>query len=93
LSKTLEIIQQSVANGFDYSDIVLLTRKTKNGVLLANFLTENNIPIISSETLLIQNASEVKFIITFLEAGVALVQAYVFTILLCIYIKDLYVAH
>jgi ATP synthase subunit 6 len=33
------------------------------------------------------------FVITFLEAGVALVQAYVFTILLCIYIKDLYVAH
>lgn len=67
LSKTLEIIQQSLANGFEYSDIVLLTRKTKNGVLLANFLTENNIPIISSETLLIQNASEVKFIINFLE--------------------------
>ena len=67
LSKTLEIIQQSLAIGFDYSDIVLLTRKTKNGILLANFLTENNIPIISSETLLIQNASEVKFIINFLE--------------------------
>lgn len=33
------------------------------------------------------------FVITFLEAGVALVQAYVFTILMCIYIKDLYVAH
>lgn len=67
LSKTLEIIQSSIANGFEYSDIVLLTRKTRNGVLLANFLTENNIPIISSETLLIQNASEVKFIINFLE--------------------------
>ena len=67
LSKTLEIIQNSIANGFEYSDIVLLTRKTRNGVLLANFLTENNIPIISSETLLIQNASEVKFIINFLE--------------------------
>jgi ATP-dependent exoDNAse (exonuclease V) beta subunit len=67
LSKTLEIIQNAIANGFEYSDIVLLTRKTKNGVLLANFLTENNIPIISSETLLIQNASEVKFIINFLE--------------------------
>lgn len=67
LSKTLEIIQSSIANGFEYSDIVLLTRKTRNGVLLANFLTENKIPIISSETLLIQNASEVKFIINFLE--------------------------
>lgn len=67
LSKTLEIIQNSIANGFEYSDIVLLTRKKDKGVLLANFLTENNIPIISSETLLIQNASEVKFIINFLE--------------------------
>lgn len=67
LSKTLDIIKKSIANGFEYSDIVLLTRKTRNGVLLANFLTENNIPIISSETLLIQNASEVKFIINFLE--------------------------
>lgn len=67
LSKTLDIIKNSIANGFEYSDIVLLTRKTRNGVLLANFLTENNIPIISSETLLIQNASEVKFIINFLE--------------------------
>jgi ATP synthase subunit 6 len=33
------------------------------------------------------------FVITFLETAVALIQAYVFTILMCIYIKDLYVAH
>jgi ATP synthase subunit 6 len=31
--------------------------------------------------------------VTFLEAGVAVVQAYVFTVLICIYLKDLYVAH
>ena len=67
LSKTLAVIKSSIANGFEYSDIVLLTRKIRNGVLLANFLTENNIPIISSETLLIQNASEVRFIINFLK--------------------------
>ena len=67
LSKTLEIIQQSLANGFDYSDIVLLTRKTKNGVLLANFLTENDIPILSSESLLLGSSSEVQFIVHFLN--------------------------
>ncbi len=33
------------------------------------------------------------FLITFLEVGVAFVQAYVFTTLLCIYIRDLYHAH
>ena len=66
LIKTFEIIQQVKGRGFDYNDIVLLTRKTKQGILLANYLTEKNIPILSSETLLIQNASEVKFIIHFL---------------------------
>jgi len=33
------------------------------------------------------------FIITFLEVGIALLQGYVFTVLMCLYIKDLYVAH
>ena len=33
------------------------------------------------------------YIITFLEVAIALLQAYVFTVLLCLYIKDLYVAH
>lgn len=66
LSKTLETIEKVVNEGFTYQDIVLLTRKIKHGILLANYLTEKNIPILSSETLLIQNASEVKFIINFL---------------------------
>ena len=39
LVKTLEIIEQVKNQGFDYNDIVLLTRKTKQGVLLANYLT------------------------------------------------------
>ena len=33
------------------------------------------------------------YIITFLEVAIALLQGYVFTVLLCLYIKDLYVAH
>lgn len=33
------------------------------------------------------------FIITFLEVAIAILQAYVFTVLLCLYIKDLYTAH
>jgi ATP synthase subunit 6 len=35
----------------------------------------------------------VLFILTFLEVGVAVIQAYIFTILTCIYLKDIYVAH
>ena len=35
----------------------------------------------------------VVFILVFLEIGVAAIQAYIFTILTCLYLKDLYVAH
>ncbi|WP_130736358.1 exodeoxyribonuclease V subunit beta [Flavobacterium sp. J27] len=67
LEKTLETILQIKSQNFDYSDIVLLTRKKTEGVYLANFLTEKNIPILSSETLLIQNATDVKLIIDVLR--------------------------
>ncbi len=67
LEKTIETIRNVIEQGFSYGDIVLLTRKKNEGVLLANYLTENNIPILSSETLLIQNATEVKLIIALLR--------------------------
>lgn len=67
LEKTIECIHKTIQNGFNYGEIVLLTRKKSEGVLLANFLTENDIPILSSETLLIQNATEVKLIIALLR--------------------------
>ncbi|MBF00671.1 UvrD-helicase domain-containing protein [Flavobacterium coralii] len=67
LEATLATIQKAVARGFDYKDIVLLTRKRQPGVLLANYLTEQGVPILSSETLLIENATEVKLIINLLR--------------------------
>ena len=67
LEATLQTIQKVKAQGFAYRDIVLLTRKRQPGVLLANYLTENKIPILSSETLLIENAAEVKLIINLLR--------------------------
>lgn len=35
----------------------------------------------------------VVFVLIFLEIAVAAIQAYIFTILICIYLKDLYVSH
>lgn len=67
LEKTLISINELKTKGFDYGEMVVLTRKTSQGIHLANFLTENNIPILSSETLLIQNATEVKLIIALLR--------------------------
>jgi ATP-dependent exoDNAse (exonuclease V) beta subunit len=67
LQKTLQTINEVCQEGFSFSEIVLLTRNKKPGVLLANFLTENNIPVISSESLLINASSEVKFILNLLR--------------------------
>ncbi|MEW5676685.1 UvrD-helicase domain-containing protein [Flavobacterium enshiense] len=67
LKTTLATIAKVKAEGFQYRDIVLLTRKRDSGVALANYLTENDVPILSSETLLIENATEVKLILNVLR--------------------------
>jgi ATP-dependent exoDNAse (exonuclease V) beta subunit len=60
---TFETIKKVIQQGFNYKDIAILTRKRDQGVLIANFLTKQNIPLLSSETLMLKNASEVQFII------------------------------
>lgn len=64
---TLNTIQKVLREGFEYKDIVILTRKRGQGVAIANYLTEQNIPLLSSETLMIQNATEVRLIIHLLK--------------------------
>lgn len=67
LKTTLQTIRKVAAEGFSFAEIVLLTRNNKHGVLLANYLTENDIPVISSESLLINASSEVQFILNMLR--------------------------
>lgn len=62
-----QTIQKCLGLGFTYSDIAILTRKRGHGVAIAAFLTEQDIPIISSETLVIANATEVRFIVHLLR--------------------------
>lgn len=64
---TLAAIQNALAQGFEYRDIAILTRKRGQGIAIATFLTEQNIPLLSSETLMIRNATEVNFIIHVLK--------------------------
>ena len=52
---------------FSLSEICVLVRKRKDGVAVANYLSENGIEIISSETLLLQNSSKVNFIVNVLK--------------------------
>jgi ATP-dependent exoDNAse (exonuclease V) beta subunit len=64
---TFKTILEVRQKGFKYSDIAILIRHNKNGTAIANFLIEQRIPILSSETLLIKNATEVRFIIHLLK--------------------------
>ncbi|MEL4306964.1 UvrD-helicase domain-containing protein [Joostella sp. CR20] len=60
--ETYQNIVKSVGRGFKYGDICIITRSRKNGVSIANYLVEREIPIISSETLLLKNDKKVAFL-------------------------------
>ncbi|WP_445750197.1 UvrD-helicase domain-containing protein, partial [Polaribacter sp.] len=60
--KIIDIQQQ-----FSLHEICVLTRTKKDGIAIANFLQEREIPIISSETLLLKNNQKVTFIVNFLQ--------------------------
>ncbi|MDQ7960212.1 UvrD-helicase domain-containing protein [Flavobacterium lindanitolerans] len=63
----LVAIKKSLAQGFEYKDIAILTRRRDQGIAVAGYLTEQGIPILSSETLMIENATEVIFILNVLR--------------------------
>lgn len=52
---------------WDRGDICVLVRKRDEGVAIANYLSENGVDIVSSETLLLCNSAKVNFIIHFLQ--------------------------
>lgn len=65
--QVLETIHGIISKNYSLKDICILTRKKKHGILLANFLMQHEIPIISSETLLLKNSHEVRFLINLLR--------------------------
>ncbi len=64
--KILETIR-GLENDFSLNEICVLVRKKKDGIAVANYLSENGINIISSETLLLQNSAKVNFIVGVLQ--------------------------
>ena len=48
---------------FSKKDVCVLVRTKKQGIAISDYLTQNNIPIISSETLLLKNNKIVEFLI------------------------------
>jgi ATP-dependent exoDNAse (exonuclease V) beta subunit len=64
--KVFQIIT-NLDTAFQKNEVCVLVRTKKQGVEVANYLTDNGIEIISSETLLLQNNEKVNFIINLLN--------------------------
>lgn len=60
--RVLEIINSQKAKGHSLSNICILTRTRKESIAVANFLSENAIPVISAESLLVSRSPKVVFI-------------------------------
>lgn len=63
LAATLKTIQQQCETAYQYKDIAVLTRSNSTGALVAAALLEAGIPVISAESLLLESAPVVSFLI------------------------------
>ncbi|MBL4592653.1 MAG: UvrD-helicase domain-containing protein [Flavobacteriales bacterium] len=64
LNNTFNTIKQVCKDGFSLSDVAILTRSNNDGSEIATFLLENEINVISSESLLLNNSDEVTFLLS-----------------------------
>lgn len=67
LESTLQYINECLEDGFNYSEIAILTKTNKDGKLIAAYLAEQNIPVVSSDSIVLGSSEEVQFIIAFFE--------------------------
>ncbi len=59
----LDIVKNQRKDGYSWSDIAILVRANAKGDMIARFLTENDIPIVSSDSLLLACNMKVRLII------------------------------
>ncbi|MBA3679644.1 MAG: UvrD-helicase domain-containing protein [Bacteroidetes bacterium] len=62
-----EQVQNAIASKFEYRDICIIVRKNTHGNSIADFLMENKIPIVSSDSLLLKNNLEINTVISYLN--------------------------
>ena len=65
--EVLKIIHDKKEQGFKLSDVCILVRKKNEGITIAEYLNQHQIPIISSETLLINSDKQVRLILNLLS--------------------------
>jgi ATP-dependent exoDNAse (exonuclease V) beta subunit len=56
-------IQEALAAGYEYKDIAILNRSNTTGKLIASFLKENNVEVISQDSLVLQSAPSIGLMI------------------------------
>ena len=66
-ARCLSNIEQLRKDGFNYGDICILTRTKAKGTVLVKLLSEKGIPVVSAESLLLEQSTEVKFMLNFLR--------------------------
>lgn len=67
LQNTCDKINECIKDGYNWSDIAIITRNRKEGKLAAEIFSKNNIPVISNESLLLQSSDEVTLIMNFIK--------------------------
>ncbi len=63
----LETIQSIKEKGFTEGDVCILTRRKAEGIALGAFLMEQGVPVISSESLLLQSSTLVQMLVSALQ--------------------------
>lgn len=58
---------KTIDKGFELKDICVLVRNNSDGNIIAQYLTENGIPVLSSENLLLRQNSYINFLINTLQ--------------------------
>jgi ATP-dependent exoDNAse (exonuclease V) beta subunit len=66
-NQVLKTIHEVTEKNYSFKAICILVRGNKEGVLLANFLTQESIPVISSESLLLKSSPKVQFLVNLLR--------------------------
>ena len=69
--KVLYNINDAIDRNYSFSDICIIVRKKKEGKEIGDYLSENEIPIISSEVLNLSSSPSVNLIINLLEYSVS----------------------
>ncbi len=67
LSKVMEYVHFNLKKGFSYKEMAILVRSNTAGNKIATHLLENNVPVVSSESLLIAKSPEVNFILNLFQ--------------------------